>query len=163
MGELPEGAEFLFPAALQGSRLRRSLKQEALAEMLAVPLRTLVSWETGTRTPPVATVVRLSKLLGADLLHPYIHDDLIRRYGVEALADLPDALPLAGEGAATPPSRPEPTPLTTDPAGTVSEDMLLQHLFQILDIFKTRPDLIAVTLDFLHSLTADSIDAGNMT
>lgn len=50
MGEQAEGGAYLFPAALRVSRLRRSLKQAALAAMLDVPLRTPVSWETGTHT-----------------------------------------------------------------------------------------------------------------
>ena len=56
-----------FPLALKKARLARQLKQETLAKRLHVKLRTLVSWETGTRIPSIGIVVLLSLLLTDDL------------------------------------------------------------------------------------------------
>ena len=71
-----------FPLALKKARLARQLKQETLAAQLHVKLRTLVSWETGTRIPSIGMVVLLGLLLtdglemSNDLLRAYIIDDL---------------------------------------------------------------------------------------
>jgi len=73
-----------FPRSLQQSRLKCGLKQATLAERLGVRLRTYVSWETGERLPSVGVVARLNALLDADLLTPYVIDDLVRHYGPEA-------------------------------------------------------------------------------
>jgi len=74
-----------FPLALKKARLAKRLKQEALAAQLHIKLRTLVSWETGTRIPSAGMVALLSYLLtdrfdpGNDLVLAYIADDLARQ------------------------------------------------------------------------------------
>ena len=74
-----------FPIALKQARLARQLKQETLAAQLHVKLRTLVSWETGTRIPSVGMVALLSQVLAEDfdlehdLVRAYIADDLARQ------------------------------------------------------------------------------------
>lgn len=74
-----------FPLALKKARLAKQLKQETLAAQLHVKLRTLVSWETGTRLPSIGMVILLSLLLtedldlSSDLLLAYIADDLARQ------------------------------------------------------------------------------------
>jgi DNA-binding transcriptional regulator YiaG len=71
-----------FSLALKKARLAKQLKQEALAAQLHVKLRTLVSWETGTRIPSIGMVILLNLLLtdgldlSNDLLLAYIADDL---------------------------------------------------------------------------------------
>ena len=72
-----------FPLALKKARLARQLKQETLAERLHVKLRTLVSWETGTRIPSIGMVVLLSLLLTDDL---ELSNDLLRAYIIDDLA-----------------------------------------------------------------------------
>ena len=74
-----------FPLALKRARLAKQWKQEALAAHMHVKVRTLVSWETGTRLPSVGMVILLSLLLtddldlSNDLVRAYIADDLIRQ------------------------------------------------------------------------------------
>jgi len=74
-----------FPLAFKKARLAKQLKQETLATQLHVKLRTLVSWETGTRIPSIGMVILLSLLLtdsldlSNDLLIAYIADDLTRQ------------------------------------------------------------------------------------
>ncbi len=74
-----------FPLAFKRARLAKQLKQETLAAQLHVKLRTLVSWETGTRLPSIGMVILLSLLLtngldlSNDLLLAYIADDLVRQ------------------------------------------------------------------------------------
>ena len=71
-----------FPAVLKRERLARHLKQEVLAAQLRISERTLVSWETGARLPPVGMVLYLSRrLLGSErldneLMRAYLLDDL---------------------------------------------------------------------------------------
>ena len=71
-----------FPAVLKQARLARHLKQEVLAAQLHISERTLVSWETGARLPPVGMVLYLSRrLLGSErldneLMRAYLLDDL---------------------------------------------------------------------------------------
>lgn len=71
-----------FPLALKKARLAKQWKQETLAAHLHVKLRTLVSWETGTRIPSIGMVILLSLLLtdgldlSNDLLLASIADDL---------------------------------------------------------------------------------------
>ena len=71
-----------FPAALRRARLARHLKQEVLAAQLHINERTLVSWETGARLPPVGMVLYLSRrLLGSkqldnEFMRAYLLDDL---------------------------------------------------------------------------------------
>jgi transcriptional regulator with XRE-family HTH domain len=71
-----------FPAVLKRERLARHLKQEVLAAQLHISERTLVSWETGARLPPVGMVLYLSRrLLGdehvdSELMRAYLLDDL---------------------------------------------------------------------------------------
>ncbi len=78
-----------FPLALKKARLAKQLKQETLAAQLHVKLRTLVSWETGTRIPPIGIVILLSLLLtdslelSNDLLFTYIADDLTRQARIQ--------------------------------------------------------------------------------
>lgn len=72
-----------FPLALKKARLARQLKQETLAKRLHVKLRTLVSWETGTRFPSIGIVVLLSLLLTNDL---EMSNDLLRAYIIDDLA-----------------------------------------------------------------------------
>lgn len=74
-----------FPLALKKARLAKRLKQETLAAQLHIKLRTLVSWETGTRIPSVGMVAFLGYLLmdrfdsGNELALAYIADDLARQ------------------------------------------------------------------------------------
>jgi DNA-binding XRE family transcriptional regulator len=78
-------AQARFPLAFKRARLAKQLKQETLAAQLHVKLRTLVSWETGTRLPSIGMVILLSLLLtdgqglSNDLLLTYITDDLVRQ------------------------------------------------------------------------------------
>lgn len=71
-----------FPAVLKRERLALHLKQEVLAAQLHISERTLVSWETGARLPPVGMVLYLShRLLGSErldneLMRAYLLDDL---------------------------------------------------------------------------------------
>jgi transcriptional regulator with XRE-family HTH domain len=71
-----------FPVALKQARLARHIKQDALAAQLHIAERTLVSWETGARLPPVGMVLYLSRrLLGSErldneLMRAYVLDDL---------------------------------------------------------------------------------------
>jgi transcriptional regulator with XRE-family HTH domain len=67
---------------LKRERLARHLKQEVLAAQLHINERTLVSWETGARLPPVGMVLYLSRrLLGSkqldnEFMRAYLLDDL---------------------------------------------------------------------------------------
>lgn len=91
-----------FPVALKQARLARHIKQDALAAQLHIAERTLVSWETGARLPPVGMVLYLSRrLLGSErldneLMRAYVLDDLdwqlSLRQDKAIVSDLQDAL-----------------------------------------------------------------------
>jgi transcriptional regulator with XRE-family HTH domain len=90
-----------FPVVLKQERLARHLKQEVLAAQLHISERTLVSWETGARLPPVGMVLYLSRrLLGNerldnDLMRAYLLDDLAWQLSLQQdeaiLGDLQEA------------------------------------------------------------------------
>lgn len=77
-----------FPHALKQARLAKHLKQETLAALAGVKLRTLVSWETGTRIPSIGIVILLLLLLTGEMamdheiVRTYIADDLARQASV---------------------------------------------------------------------------------
>lgn len=80
-----EDKQLRFPLALKRARLAKKLKQETMAALLHVKLRTFVSWETGTRVPSAGTVAHLCLLLKDDvrlndeLFTAYVADDLVRQ------------------------------------------------------------------------------------
>ncbi len=172
---MAEQMSFRFPTRLQQSRLQRGWKQATLAAALGVKRRTVISWEAGERIPPVGVVVRLSTLLKADLLTPYITDDLLRQYG-ETLQHEHPLLPTElaallqkqgaseAEGSAQPLSDHQESAesnLTMQSSKDTSAppDLALaptwHNLFALLDLLHAQPDLIGVTLDFLQEMTAD--------
>ena len=170
-----------FPLALKKARLARQLKQETLAERLHVKLRTLVSWETGTRIPSIGIVVLLSLLLtndlemSNDLLRAYIIDDLahqVRLRAMQAIQLLHSIPSRANE------QREEAKPLLADDLmhddryqeraegertlwqqQQVQEGMTedaLEQLFSILELLRQQPGLIPVAYGFLREMAIPS-------
>lgn len=171
-----------FPLALKRARLARQLKQEMLAARLHVKLRTLVSWETGTRLPSVGMVALLSLLLTGDLgtnndlFLAYIADDLARQadsqeddefraYVLSALQQLSQlqtrdrgqeqegGLRLSLLGDQ---SGADEQARYLDDQGTQrpgeTTGNLLQQLFTVLETLRNHPELISVAQDFLHEM-----------
>ena len=167
-----------FPLALKQARLGRHMKQETLAAQLHVKVRTLVSWETGTRLPSIGMVALLSDILtGAfdlehDLVLTYIADDLarqihlqedeeVRRRALRLIEQLQAKgdkrtqeqephLSLFGNLAG---ERQQEFPQNHDEGAARDR---LRQLFAVLEMLRERPELLPVVQDFLREVTLPS-------
>lgn len=174
-----------FPLALKRARLARQLKQETLAAQLHVKLRTLVSWETGTRLPSVGMVALLSLLLigdlraNNDLFLAYVADDLARQadsqedeeFRAHALSALQQLSQYQTRGRGQEQEGNLRLSLLGDQSGADEQahhlddqatqppgettGSLLQKLFTILETLRNHPELISVAQDFLHEVVPE--------
>jgi transcriptional regulator with XRE-family HTH domain len=177
---LPGKVSPRFAQALKEARLARHWKQSVLAEHLGVPLRTLVSWETGMRLPPLGTVALLCLLLtdtvqvASPLFVAALEDDL--QYQAARQSSLAQKKPMRREQIAHHLERirqtveflhalqtgeqqmgrealsppPLATPLLQAAASPGSEQMA--QFFAVLERFRQAPELIPVVRDFLAAL-----------
>ena len=185
--ELADGKEnqLLFPRALKRARLSKQLKQETIAALLHIKLRTFVSWETGTRVPPIGTVALLCQLLKDEV---HFDDELFITYIVDGLSHLAQSQEDAEQNIQMLAIRDQLVNAQTDDEWeqnsetalslfnntTIVEPVLrermvqpvaqpsgnsdeesLQKLFNILDVLHTHPELVTVTNDFLHEMTSE--------
>ncbi len=176
-----------FPIALKQARLARQLKQETLAAQLHVKLRTLVSWETGTRIPSVGMVALLSQVLAEDfdlehdLVRAYIADDLARQsylqkneqfrqlalYTLEQFQARGHQLEQHRENLSLPGNRREEGGLEqrADQVERRQQGQSLdqatgdplRQLFIVLDTLREHTELLPVVQDFLEEVTAQSM------
>jgi transcriptional regulator with XRE-family HTH domain len=176
-----------FPIALKQARLARQLKQETLAAQLHVKLRTLVSWETGTRIPSVGMVALLSQVLAEDfdlehdLVRAYIADDLARQtylqkneqfrqlalYTLEQFQARGHQLEQHRENLSLPGNRREEGGLEQRADQVESRQQghsldqatgdPLRQLFIVLDTLREHTELLPVVQDFLEEVTAQSM------
>jgi len=76
-----------FARALKRARFARGWTQAKLAAQLAIPKRSIVSWETGERIPSVGMVMLLLDALFPDE-EPSLHQELITAYVIDDLERL---------------------------------------------------------------------------
>ena len=174
-----------FPLALKRARLAKKFKQETIAALLHVKLRTFVSWETGTRVPPIGVVALLCQLLKDEV---HLDDELFITYIVDGLDHLAQAqedaeqsihmlairdhlakvqlddeleqdnetaLSLFNDATLTEHVIREKSDQPTSQPDKNANEESLQKLFDILDVLHTHPELVTVTQDFLHEMTLE--------
>ncbi len=175
-----------FALAFKHARLTKRWKQEDLAKALHIKLRTVVSWETGTRLPSAGIVFLLCMLFqdqgGAadlfqhDLFISYLLDDLQRQMQVHpdrAFSELVNQgvqrlLSVSSVADQPPPvwEREElPLPLeqaqrneqnAVELSAQSEQGATLEHLFTLFEHLREHPELIAVVNDFLHEVAGTS-------
>lgn len=172
-----------FPLALKRARLARQLKQETLAAQLHVKLRTLSSWETGTRLPSVGMVVLLSQVLAEsfdlehDLVRAYIADDLARQTHLQENEQFRQLALRTLEQFQARGHEPEQQRERLSLSGNRREERGLEQverrqqgpslegtmgdplrqLFTVLDTLREHTELLPVVQDFLEEVTAVSV------
>ncbi len=149
-----------FARALKRARFARGWTQAKLAAQLAIPKRSIVSWETGERIPSVGMVMLLLDALfpgeelsfQRELITAYIVDDLERQ---EQRRD-------SQHGQGDPLLRRVQRVMaqvlqlpTTRPQEKVDEQQALEPLFALMAQLRQHPELIPVTRDFIRELAPD--------
>jgi transcriptional regulator with XRE-family HTH domain len=166
-----------FARALKRARFARGWTQARLAAQLAIPKRSIVSWETGERIPSVGMVMLLLDTLSPgeelslhrELVTAYIADDLERQeQRREHQPNRDDPLVqrvqhVMAQVLQLPTSTTQAEPLTghlvaeeQEPSRphTKREDQhALEPLFALIEQLRQHPELIAVARDFIHELT----------
>jgi transcriptional regulator with XRE-family HTH domain len=178
--ERTKAASGHFAAVLKQARLKKRWKQEDLAEALHVKLRTVVSWETGTRLPSGGLVFLLcillqeeqrssDDLLQHELFLSYLIDDLHHQTEVhhnqgfhelveQSVPFLAPRDPIVGQQT-IPVRELLPSPIkkqgheyTSTSSQESQEGIRLDHLFALIDHLRTFPNLISVVNDFLNEI-----------
>jgi transcriptional regulator with XRE-family HTH domain len=171
-----------FARALKRARFARGWTQAKLAVQLAIPKRSIVSWETGERIPSVGMVMLLldalfpgeEPSLHRELITAYIVDDLEhqeQRRGPQRGQDDPLLqrvqrvmaqilqLPMSAtqarlaRGSQMDEQLEEREP--SRPEVQVDEQQALEPLFALMAQLRQHPELIPVTRDFLRELAPD--------
>src|SRR5713226_2673007 len=160
-----------FARALKRARFARGWTQARLAAQLAIPKRSIVSWETGERIPSVGMVMLLLDALfpgeelsfHRELITAYIVDDLERqeqRRDSQRGQDDPllqRVQRVMAQVLHLPMNATQATPAighqeTSDQA---DEQQALEPLFALMAQLRQHPELIPVTRDFLRELAPD--------
>jgi transcriptional regulator with XRE-family HTH domain len=172
-----------FARALKRARFARGWTQARLATQLAIPKRSIVSWETGERIPSVGMVMLLLDALfpgeelsfQRELITAYIVDDLERqeqRRGPQSGQDDPllqrvqrvmaQVKQFATSAAPVRPAIGNQGPVAQaeerEPSlhqEKVDEQQALEPLFALMDQLRQHPALIPVARDFLRELAPD--------
>src|SRR6266852_1684991 len=155
-----------FARALKRARFARGWTQARLAAQLAIPKRSIVSWETGERIPGVGMVMLLLDALfpgeelsfQRELSIAYIVDDLERKLQRrDAQHSQNDPLLQRIQRVMTQVLQLPPNVPQTGPARgyQVDEEQALEPLFALMARLRQHPELIPVTRDFLRELAPD--------
>ncbi len=171
-----------FARALKRARFARGWTQAILAAQLAIPKRSIVSWETGERIPSVGMVMLLVDALfpnedlslNRELITAYVVDDLERlelRRGSQRDQDDPllERIQRVKEQALRfPPSASQASTAIGEVLGQakeqleahepsrlqkkVDEQQALEPLFALIEQLRQHPELISVARDFIREL-----------
>jgi transcriptional regulator with XRE-family HTH domain len=169
-----------FARALKRARMARGWTQAKLAAQLAIPKRSIVSWETGERIPSVGMVMLLLDALfpgeelsfQRELITAYILDDLERKAQrrdaqrgqservqrvMAQVLQLPmsttQARPAIGHQEAS--GQADEQLEEREPSRSqekVDEQQALEPLFALMAQLRQHPELIPVTRDFIREL-----------
>jgi transcriptional regulator with XRE-family HTH domain len=157
-----------FARALKRARFARGWTQAKLAAQLAIPKRSIVSWETGERIPSIG-MVRL--LLDAvfpgeelsfhrELITAYIVDDLERKaQRRDSQRGQDDPLLQRVQRVMAQVLQPSMSATQARPAighqeasGQADEQQALEPLFALIEQLRQHPELIPVARDFIREL-----------
>jgi transcriptional regulator with XRE-family HTH domain len=169
-----------FARALKRARFARGWTQAKLAAQLAIPKRSIVSWETGERIPSIGMVMLLLDAFFPDeelsfhreLITAYIVDDLERKAQrrdaqrgqservqrvMAQVLQLPmsttQARPAIGHQEAS--GQADEQLEEREPSRSqekVDEQQALEPLFALMAQLRQHPELIPVTRDFIRQL-----------
>src|SRR6266852_3168601 len=173
-----------FARALKRARFAKGWTQATLAAQLAIPKRSIVSWETGERIPGVGMVMLLLDALfpgeelsfHRELITAYIVDDLERQeqrrdsqrgqddpllQRVQRVMARVLQLPMSATQARPAIGHQEASVRADEqleerrPQEKVDEQQALEPLFALMAQLRQHPELIPVTRDFIRELAPD--------